>query len=168
MQSARSCSLCRSLLIGVGARVMLTKNIDVSDGLVNGAFGTVSGIEMLRQSGPKFINVTFDNKNVGSKLRRLSAAHDHNYVAIEIQEEHIGKKCIRKQFPLKLAWACTAHKVMTTRKAVVCLERTFSAGQAYVSLSRVTSLKGLIIEGYDEKLIYCDRSSKDNVCSEWN
>lgn len=33
--------LAKFVSLGVGARVMLKKNIDVSDGLVNGAFGTV-------------------------------------------------------------------------------------------------------------------------------
>ena len=83
---------------------MLTKNIDVSDGLVNSAFATVSGIEILPdQSGPKFINVVFNNRNVGSKQRRLlvAEAQDDNYVAIEIQEEHIGKKSTCKQFIIK-------------------------------------------------------------------
>ena len=85
---------------------------------------------------------------------------DYRTVSIDIEEENIGKKCTRKQFPLKLAWACTAHKCqgMTTNKAVVCLTKTFAAGQAYVSLSRVTSLSGLIIEDFDEKYIHCDES----------
>ena len=68
-------------------------------------------VEVLpNQSNPKYINVKFDNESVGSKLRRLSPSlHDVNTVAIEKQEERIGKSCTRKQFPLKLAWACTAH-----------------------------------------------------------
>ena len=66
LQSERT--LCRSLWIGVGARVMLTRNINVSDGLVNGAFATVVGIEMLQdKSGPKCIRVAFDNESVGAK-----------------------------------------------------------------------------------------------------
>lgn len=52
---------------------------------------------------------------------------------------------------------------MTTDRAVVCLERTFSPGQAYVSLSRVTSLKGLVIEGFHEKYIYCDKSVSESL-----
>ncbi len=155
-------SLPQSLLLGVGARVMLTKNIDVFDGLVNGVFGTVSHI-IMSQDKPdeaKCIKVKFDNAKVGMKLRRKCAAcsNEEESVSIEIQEERIGKRCVRHQFPLKLSFACRAHKVqgMTTDRAIVSLDKTFAAGQAYVSLSRVTSLEGLVIEGFDEKYIYCN------------
>ena len=164
-------SLPQSLLLGIGARVMLTKNIDVSDGLVNGVFGSVTKIVMVQDKSdePKCIRIKFDDYKVGLKLRRQSASSsiDEDSVPIEIQEENIGKKCVRHQFPLKLAWACTAHKVqgMTTNKAVVCLDRTFAPGQAYVSLSRVTSLDGLVIEGFHEKYIYCNEAVADALNS---
>ena len=72
------------------------------------------------------------------------------------------KAVVRHQFPLRLAWACTAHKVqgMTVEKVVVNLDRTFSAGQGYVALSRVTAKEGLFIETNDpttlQKKIYAD------------
>lgn len=96
------------------------------------------------------VAVIFDNKNVGKKTGRRKQTG--NMVLIErIQEEILIKKSttiVRHQFPLKLAWGCTAHKVqgMTVNKVVVNLDRTFAPGQAYVALTRVTSKEGLFIE----------------------
>ncbi|XP_038063031.1 ATP-dependent DNA helicase PIF1-like [Patiria miniata] len=159
-------NLSDCLWLGVGARVMLTRNLDVSDGLVNGVFGTVSDIVMLpNEHSAKIVKVKFDNEKVGAKLKKQSSGNSTDVVCIEMVEDNVTQVFVRHQFPLKLAWACTSHKVqgMTTEKAVVCLDRTFSAGQAYVSLSRVVSLNGLIIEGFDEKFIYCNEKVAEAI-----
>ncbi|XP_058496018.1 uncharacterized protein LOC131466640 [Solea solea] len=167
---AKNTSLAEQLLLGEGARVMLCQNVDVSDGLVNGACGVVT--QIVQSEGvkfPKMVYVKFDDENVGAERRRQSPSVSAELVgstAIAPEEERVCKKGgLRRQYPLKLAWACTIHKVqgITVDDVVVCFERIFAGGQAYVALSRVRSLSGLIIEQFDEDKIYCRGDIKDAI-----
>lgn len=158
----RNSNLSRKLTVAVGARVMLTKNIDVSDGLVNGVFGSVSHIEQTTNSAfSDVIYVVFDNRKVGGNLRKHTKTIEGiapNSSPIFRQEDQVTSSGgIRRQFPLKLAFACTIHKIQgsTLNKVNISLEKVFSAGQAYVALSRVTSLDGLVIQNFKEAAIYC-------------
>ena len=163
--------LDESLALGVHARVMLIKNVDVADGLVNGVCGIVTHIVYRsdNQNFPDTVYVKFDDNEVGADIRKrcaYSEAVEMGSTGIRAEEERVTNKGgLRRQFPLKLAWACTVHKVqgVTVDAAVVCLKRIFAAGQAYVALSRVRSLSGLVIEDFEERVIYCKDDIKDAI-----
>ncbi|CAG2225833.1 unnamed protein product [Mytilus edulis] len=153
-----------SILLAEGARVMLIKNEDTADGLVNGVMGTVISIkDFLPNSLPSTIFIHFDNERVGRNAKVQKIISGKRCVGLKPSSEDIPfSNCVRKQFPLKLAWACTIHKVqgLTVEECVVDLNKCFTYGQAYVALSRVTSKSGLHIKSIDtekiDKKIFCD------------
>ncbi|XP_061923815.1 uncharacterized protein LOC133663392 isoform X1 [Entelurus aequoreus] len=164
--------LVKSLCLAPNARVMLCKNIAVADGLVNGACGTVTYIHFgADKDFPLTVYVKFDDPKIGSQRRKErshAAVECPHSTAIDPVEDSATKRGgLRRQFPLKLAWACTVHKVqgLTVDEAVVCLHKVFAAGQAYVALSRVRDISGLVITDFKEKAIYCKDAVKEALDS---
>ena len=122
----------------VGARVMLTTNIDVEDRLINGQIGTVTKIRMNRESSkPEVIYVQFDNKNGKIEKIKIRISGDPFAITngvVTIMSD-LGRIKIKEngpsfpeiqitQFPLALAWACTVHTVqgLTLPQIVVSFE----------------------------------------------
>jgi exonuclease III len=71
----------------------------------------------------------------------------------------------RIQFPLRLGYAATVHKTqgMTVDRIVYDMDKTFAAGQAYVALSRVTTLNGLYIKNFKPEVIYRNEEIHENL-----
>jgi ATP-dependent DNA helicase PIF1 len=61
----------------------------------------------------------------------------------------------RSQVPLILAWALSIHKAQgqTLERVKVDLGKVFEKGQAYVALSRATSMEGLQVMRFDPKKV---------------
>lgn len=67
-----------------------------------------------------------------------------------------------KQLPLRLGYAITVHRSQgQTLDGVVCdLSKVFASGLGYVALSRVKSMKDLVITGWNDKALAIDPLSK--------
>ena len=134
-----------TLKLAIGARVMLTANVDVSDGLVNGARGEVVHIVTNNNSEVTSVLVKFDNNGVGLKSIQTSPHRSRFPHAVPLTKHEVvcfakgkrGFEIKRLQFPLTLAWATTIHKVQGLTLAEIVVDMKggrFSPGQAYVAL----------------------------------
>ena len=138
------------LKVAVGARVMLRRIIDTSNGLVNRALGAVTSIKT------HHIAVQFDGRR-------------EPYCVERIKGRFLVLKSIfvqLKQFPLILAFAVTFHKCqgLSLNCAIMDLSnQVFCAGMAYVALSRVKQLCNLYLIEFDEEAIKVSTKSLQEI-----
>uniref|UniRef100_A0A8C3B4I3 ATP-dependent DNA helicase PIF1 n=1 Tax=Cairina moschata TaxID=8855 RepID=A0A8C3B4I3_CAIMO len=140
------CPVGSKIVLKVGAQVMLAKNLDVSQGLVNGARGVVVGFESDQKGLPK--------------VRFLCGVTQIIKMERWVFKGPSGVHLSRQQLPLKLAWAISIHKSqgMSLDCVEISLSRVFESGQAYVALSRARSLAGLRVLDFDPKVVRADPS----------
>ncbi|CAK6952318.1 ATP-dependent DNA helicase PIF1 [Scomber scombrus] len=134
----------RLIQLKVGAQVMLTKNLDVARGLVNGARGVVVAFESGKPGLPR--------------VRFLCGVTEVLKQERWVFKSGGGIHLSRQQLPLKLAWAISIHKSqgMTLDCVEISLARVFESGQAYVALSRARSLEGLRVMDFDPSVVRAD------------
>ena len=134
------------LKVKVGARCMLIINLDIMDELVNGSTGTIIGIEKATDGQVQFIIVQFDDPSCGQKQRDKYPTlrdkyqkkngtpigkMDHEFFLSSRRGWSHSTKGKLQQFPLRLAYAQTAHKM----QVCVC-PSIFLVGYLYLSFSR--------------------------------
>ncbi len=124
-----------NLALKKGAVVMFVKN-NFDKGYVNGTIGTVVGFG---QEDYPIVR--------GLSGRKFIASPE----IWKIEEK--GKTAASiSQIPLRLAWAITIHKSqgMTLDSAQIDLSDAFERGMGYVALSRVKSLSGIHLLGFND------------------
>jgi ATP-dependent DNA helicase PIF1 len=140
MQSSR---ISENLNLCKGAQVMVTWNINVEAGIVNGTRGVVKSVfpdhvDIERMDGTTvsigYVQIDYENTD-------------------ELESDSTPPPGIQFM-PLKLAYALTIHKCqgVTLDCAEIYLgEDIFEYGQAYTALSRVKNLESIKISGLSKK-----------------
>jgi len=131
------------------AQVMLTKNLSVEEGLVNGSRGVITACEA------NGVRVKFCTKDKDILIP---------YVDFEYTDPLTKISFVRMHIPLKLDWSISIHKSQgqTLEYAKLDLGKNiFCAGQSYVALSRMKSLEGMILLSFDERKVFASEEALD-------
>ncbi len=138
------------LKVKAGSQIMLLNN-DSKGRWVNGTIGKVANI--VRKGKEDSIITELQNGRIVDiapytwKIYKML----YNKETRSLDSETVGSFT---QYPLKLAWAVTIHKGQgkTFDKVIIDIGKgTFVHGQAYVALSRCTSLDGIVLKKPIEK-----------------
>ena len=152
----------------IGGMYFVTTNINVSDGLFNGATGILKAIEYGVKAGtavpstPISAWLQFCHPSIGQELRsnpwiRQRAERSGfptSWTPVDRMSRVLNKKLhgmevTRKQIPLQAANGMTVNKAQgsSLEKVVAFVGNFISREKLYVACSRATSLEGLFIVG---------------------
>ena len=130
------------LELKVGAQIMFIKNDSTPEKkFFNGKMGIIQTLS------EREIWVHFPEEKMTIEVEKYvweNIRYTVNENTKEIEEEVLGTFT---HYPIKLAWAITVHKSqgLTFDKAALDVADVFLPGQAYVALSRLRSLNGLVL-----------------------
>lgn len=127
-----------------GARVMVTRNLPGKNGDLAAANGAVGNVVSMADS---VITVKLDSGEEMPVER-----YDFKMDPTNADSAAVF------QFPLRLAYAMTIHKSqgLTLDRALIDIRAAREPGQGYVALSRLRSLKGLLLKGYPKGVFVSD------------
>ena len=172
-------NLMKSLTVVVGMIVVITANVDVEDGLTNGATGVVKLIDyrMKGTNRPSIIWVLFDDPRIGRSAREKYRAFYNSSIqrewtpVFDVQRTFIlnYKTYQRIQFPLRPVSGKTVYKAegATVDKVVVDLSQDKQIRKIphihYVALSRVKKLEDLYILNLNEAAMDLDEQVTEEM-----
>jgi hypothetical protein len=145
------------LRLKIGAKVIITKNMQLKD----------QGINIVNGDSGRIIN--FFTGSVIVKLDRFPELQgiEFEYATWEAYDPQFPGTGVvvakMMQLPLILGWAVTIHKSQGLTLDSVCIsfETIFLPGQAYVALSRARTLKGVFVHNFSPfKITACSEVSK--------
>jgi ATP-dependent DNA helicase PIF1 len=176
----QNCMVPEQIHLKKGAQVMLVKNMD--DTLVNGSLGRVTGFmteqmfTVYKENEEAFLEGGPSETALKTEIAKSAFGLSNNLVypvvrfaipdgttrdllckredwKIELPNGEV--QASRSQIPLILAWALSIHKAQgqTLERVRVDLGKIFEKGQAYVALSRATSMAGLQIMRFDPRKV---------------
>jgi hypothetical protein len=131
-----------------GARVMYLKNNLIDQNICNGTVGVVTDIDLENLEVRVAFSVVGGIVDIGIKKETITFLID-------------GKPASRCQFPLQNAFALTVHKTqgLTLPEVSLSLDnQMFSAGQAYVALSRCSDWSKVHIASLHPSAFIVDKS----------
>ena len=133
------------LTLCVGAQVMVTRNLDFDNQIVNGTRGLV---------------VDLNDNHVKIKLKS-GEFYIISYFHVKPEFDETKKNLDFKYLPLTLSWAMSIHK---SQGATIDLleidlgESIFACGQAYVAISRARNSKSVKITNFNKRSIKVSKS----------
>ena len=130
-------------------------------------------LELKKDAKVMFVKNNYEKGYLNGSLGIVLRYNDEGYPVIQLNngyeitaepedwriEDETGKLLVSYvQVPLRLAWAITVHKSqgMTLDSAIMDLSKTFEKGQGYVALSRVKSMEGLQLKGFNTTALQVD------------
>ena len=155
LHSGRTSNRLKRLPLALGMPVMITTNIDLAGGIVNGTIGTVRAIDYTTlPNGDRILNHCIVHIP-SARAAPMNGLGDHEFPILPdtITVRYQGSKSKqslsfkRTQLPLIPAFAMTAHKSQgqTLDKAIVDLANCHGTEAPYVMVSRVRRLNDLLI-----------------------
>jgi ATP-dependent exoDNAse (exonuclease V) alpha subunit len=138
------------ITLQTGVRYMITANVDVSDGLFNGATGVMRFIEKT-VAGPVAVWIHFDDENIGREARsnRLNITEKlelKNYWTPLQRVSRIFKttkkgqaQICREMYPLTIAEGITVHKSQGQSMTLVVVTLSTSMDRNLLYVAIITS-----------------------------
>ena len=176
-------SFMDKLRVKIGCKIILIHNIDTADGLTNGQLGILLDVVRTDDGGIAKMIIEFKKEDAGRQNRTKNAQFSSKYPGGTIIEKvsfsyPLSKKATSGssratviQFPVKLAYAITAHKIQGQTipkplKVALDISSIFEDAQAHVMLSRVEEFEQIyVLESLPAEKITASPKALDELAS---